>query len=198
MGMMSAIGPFLWRLIGMVALYFVTAELMAVVLPAWVWAIIEPYWIYPFAVFALIAPAATPGFLRSVLLWTAPFWVWAAARYVLAASPIGAMIPEARMQTILTVSAPSCVALLGWGYWYFLRWQELSRTAILPVAMVYHLSAITLTVLQGRMSESVWVWALGSLALTFALAASMNAEKKPLFSHAALFCVVSSATLGVL
>lgn len=186
------------RLVVFGLLYIFFSTVLSTYLPGWVWSIIEP-WLPFVLILAAFVPGLSAPVVKTLLLYSSPFWVWALAQYLLAASPLGAALPDGPEYTVaLTVAAPSGVAIVGWLYWYLLRWQELSRTAILPVALIYHLSAVTLTIIAGVMTPTVWAWALGSLAITFTLSASMNPERRALFGYSAAFCVSATVALGVL
>lgn len=177
--------------------YLVAVGFLEQFLPGWVFEVVAPA--VPWVVFgiALLFPQLGPTAIKTLILYTSPFWIWAASRYVVERSPIADAFPAGDFDAVLLVVAPTGVAILGWLYWFLMRWQEISRTAIVPIALIYHASTFVLVLIGGRMTEAVAAWGLASLAVSLFLAGSMNADsgRRPAFLAGSGFCAVAAGTV---
>lgn len=123
----------------------------------------------------LVGRSALWGIMRTVAVWTWPFWIFGLARYVIAMSPLTALMPPAHAPAIINVIAPALVSIAGWLFWRFARFQELARDVGVVLSLVVHLFTLAAAFMDdgGRI---VMAWGLGSLAVTLGLAMTLYAH----------------------
>jgi len=121
---------------------------------------------------------------RTVAIWTWPFWIFGFARWVLAETPITALMPqhhEAMNQTI-NVTAPLLVSIGGWLFWRFARFQELARDVGVVLSLIVHISTIVMAFFSDfGINREIAAWAFGSLGMTLAIASTMYASPASMF-----------------
>jgi len=149
------------------------------ILPGWLSAgIVVPLIGIMIIMMLLMGRSAAFGIIKTVAIWTWPFWIWGIARYSISISPITVLMPDDSMtrDQIINVSAPVIVSIAGWLFWRFARFQELARDVGVVLSLIVHAATISIAFInEPGMTREISAWAAASLAITFFLASSLYA-----------------------
>lgn len=183
--------------------FLVVSSLYEKFIPSWV-PLLGDQAVLVAAVIAVITAFVGPSLFtrpwaRTVLLWTSPIWVWSFARWILSDIPfVQEMLPAQHVDEALSVMGPSLVAIFIFVRWYSTRWQEISRTALMPLVMGFHLFAVAVPVVEGTMSSHIWALSFGSLSVTFLLSSIMNQERGTVIRLIGICFGVSATTFTMI